>query len=64
MPLGRWGRGELRSFLEPRPRGRVAEILDPGFTGGLATEHMSGAVDRAAALHSVAFLERWLERWV
>lgn len=61
MPLGRWLREDLvlRTPVAPRSLG---EVIEPSFVAAARAEHARG-VDRTSALHSLAFLDHWLERW-
>jgi asparagine synthase (glutamine-hydrolysing) len=64
MPLGRWLRGDL-AWLADRaahPR-RVTELVDRDFAASLAAAHGAGEADSTAALHSLLYLDLWLERW-
>jgi asparagine synthase (glutamine-hydrolysing) len=61
MPLGRWLRGDLRSLAGSQ--GRLAGVIDPAYATAVVRDHTSGAVDRTAELHSLVFLDHWLEKW-
>jgi len=63
MPLERWLRDGLAASLTDRAtRGPVAELIDPRFIRRVADDHARGA-DRTAIVHSIVFLDHWLERW-
>ena len=61
MPLGEWLRTEIGSEVD-RGAGRIAEVVEPAFTAEVRGRHLRGE-DRTAALHSLVFLDHWLERW-
>jgi len=61
MPLGRWMQN-LTSFgalADDRP---AAGVIDPAAVADLRALHIQGR-PATARLHSVAFLDHWLERW-
>jgi asparagine synthase (glutamine-hydrolysing) len=65
MPLGRWLNGDLSELgraLES-PDARVSEVLDPAFVGAQVSAHRSAGADFPSVLHSLFFLEHWLETW-
>lgn len=62
MPLGRWLRGDLQGLATAR-NGLLGELLDPAYVTSTAESHLAGAHDHASRLHSLIFLEHWLERW-
>lgn len=62
MPLGRWLRGELKG-LATDGDGHLADLLDPDYVRGASRAHASGERDETSRLHSLLFLEHWLERW-
>jgi asparagine synthase (glutamine-hydrolysing) len=64
MPLGRWLRSDLAGLAEARAGERpLDELLEPAYTASVVGEHLTGAADRAAELHSLIFLDHWLEKW-
>jgi asparagine synthase (glutamine-hydrolysing) len=63
MPLGRWLRGDLRSFASSSRGGRVAELLDPSYARSIAEAQLAGDQHETGRLHSLLFLENWLEQW-
>jgi asparagine synthase (glutamine-hydrolysing) len=62
MPLGRWLHGDLQG-LAADGNGALGELLDPGYVRGTARAHLSGERDETSKLHSLLFLDHWLERW-
>jgi asparagine synthase (glutamine-hydrolysing) len=65
MPLSPWLRNELQALL-PSVRGRdgpLGELLSADFVERVTREHLAGNDDWVAVLHSLLFLDRWLERW-
>jgi asparagine synthase (glutamine-hydrolysing) len=64
-PLGSWLGGELAPLLESvrRPDARVASLVDGDYARGLVTTHQRGGAAFPLRLHSLFFLENWLETW-
>jgi asparagine synthase (glutamine-hydrolysing) len=62
-PLGRWLRGDLKELASGLGRGRLADVLTPGFVESIVHQHMSEPAGRPAELHNLIFLEHWLEAW-
>jgi asparagine synthase (glutamine-hydrolysing) len=63
MPLGRWLRGDLQGLVSSSSGGRSAELLDPGYARSIAEAHLAGDQRQTGRLHSLFFLENWLEQW-
>jgi asparagine synthase (glutamine-hydrolysing) len=61
MPLGRWLRDGALS--QPRAGGAAAALVDPAYVRETAEDHAAGRRNRTAILHSLVFLDHWLERW-
>ncbi|HZR95366.1 MAG TPA: asparagine synthase (glutamine-hydrolyzing) [Gaiellaceae bacterium] len=63
MPLGQWLRDEVALRLDRRFDERpISQLVAPELVHRLAAEHASG-LDRTSKLHSLLFLDQWLERW-
>jgi asparagine synthase (glutamine-hydrolysing) len=62
MPLGRWLRGDLQG-LTAVGDGPLGELLDPAYVRATAKAHLAGVREETARLHSLVFLEHWLEKW-
>ena len=62
MPLGRWLQHDQRGLV-PSGNGQLRELLDPAFTRGVAEAHLAGKLSETARLHSLLYLEHWLEKW-
>jgi hypothetical protein len=43
--------------------GPLGELLSADFVERVTREHLAGNDDWVAVLHSLLFLDRWLERW-
>ena len=65
MPLGRWLRGDLKQLVESvqRPDSRISEMIDPAFVRDAVAAHVNGRNAFPSLLHSLIFLEGWLETW-
>ncbi len=61
MPLGHWLQRD--QTLVPAGNGQLGELLDPSYTRGTAEAHLSGKLSETSRLHSMLFLEHWLEKW-
>ena len=62
LPLGKWIRNGGSNAAAGEPV-RSAGLLDPTLLGRLRTAHAEGKGDHTATIHSLTFLERWLEQW-
>lgn len=65
MPLGRWLNGDLRHLSQAveSPNARVRELLEPSFVAERVSLHRSSGGKFPSVLHSILFLEHWLETW-
>jgi hypothetical protein len=41
----------------------MQDLIDPGLVDQLSHAHAAGKVNHAARIHSLYFLDRWLDRW-
>jgi len=62
MPLGRWLQNDLQGLVTAG-NGRLGELLDPAYTQRTATAQLNGNLTETSKLHSLLFLEHWLEKW-
>jgi asparagine synthase (glutamine-hydrolysing) len=62
MPLGRWMRDGLADLAVRRGRA-LDDLIDPTTMERCAKAHASGRGDATAILHSLHFLDQWLDRW-
>jgi hypothetical protein len=62
MPLGTWLKGDLKSLVSSGT-GRLADLIDPSYTQAVASAHLSGSANETSKVHSLLFLEHWLEQW-
>jgi len=65
MPLGEWLTKDVANLSrESRSQGALADILDPLLLQSICQLHLDRRADLASCVHSLLFLERWLERWL
>jgi asparagine synthetase B (glutamine-hydrolysing) len=62
MPLGHWLRRDLRGLVT-QGDGRLGELLDPAYVQTTARTQLNGNLNETARLHSLLFLEHWLDKW-
>jgi asparagine synthase (glutamine-hydrolysing) len=62
MPLGHWLRRDLRGLVT-QGDGRLGELLDPAYVQTTARTQLNGNLNETARLHSLLFIEHWLEKW-
>jgi asparagine synthase (glutamine-hydrolysing) len=64
LPLDHWISGNGARGLGPRSHaGVMQDLIDPGLVDQLSHAHAAGKVNHAARIHSLYFLDRWLDRW-
>jgi asparagine synthase (glutamine-hydrolysing) len=64
MPLGDWlGRDRSQGWLRRARSPRLDEVLAPEFRERLIDLHLSGRARLTSHIHSLAFLDAWLEQW-
>jgi len=64
MPLGPWLRDDLPGLAGSlRAEGPLSEFLEPGYTRSVADAQRTGGQRETARLHSLLFLDNWLEKW-
>jgi len=64
MPLQNWIGTDLGELVRRQADGTgIGEILDPSLLERTLEAHSSGTPHLTAVLHSLVFLEHWLDRW-
>jgi asparagine synthase (glutamine-hydrolysing) len=65
MPLGKWLANDLENLSRGSDtRGALDDIVDPSLRERVCELHLEGRTNLASCVHSLLFLERWLERWL
>jgi asparagine synthase (glutamine-hydrolysing) len=62
MPLGTWLQRDLQSFATST-HGPIGDLVDKSYLGDLTQAQLSGVPDQTPKLHSLLFLDHWLEKW-
>jgi asparagine synthase (glutamine-hydrolysing) len=64
MPIGRWLKGELRSFMEYQlAPSRIRDHFEPSVVRKLIDEHIAGQADHRKPLWTILAFQTWLEAW-
>lgn len=64
VPLKKWINTDLSSLFSRSVAGGVLEdLFDSTLAARMAHEHGAGSADFTSAIHSVALLNSWLEKW-
>jgi asparagine synthase (glutamine-hydrolysing) len=65
LPLEHWISGNGVGGLRPTSRvGAMQDLIDPSLVDRLSQAHTAGKANHTARIHSLYFLDRWLDRWI
>ncbi len=62
-PLPKWINTDLSHMVTGSRKNPADDLIDPALSGRILQSHLAGAPDFTSRIHSLLFLEHWLERW-
>lgn len=63
MPLKNWIGDGLHPLFTPKHSNSLDELLDPKLLQRATSNHNSEGIDQTSVIHSLFFLQQWIEKW-